>query len=142
MQGDFVYLVQTDTTAGFLSRDAGALNRAKQRIAGKSYITALAGNKDLPRIPQAHKNRVRRADKTTFIHPNGKSYRVIRGPHRDFVKRFGAIYSTSANKSGQDFDINYAKAYCDVIVEDTRGLRPRGASSLIRLSKTTLRRLR
>ena len=142
MQSSFVYLVQTDTTVGFLSRDARALSRAKQRLAGKSYITAVESNKALPRIPKAHKKRVRRAAATTFIHQNGNSYRVIKGVHNDFVRRFGAVYSTSANKSGEDFDLAYAKAHCAVIVEDPRGFSPKGASSLVKLGKSKLRRLR
>ena len=131
-----VYLVQTDTTVGFLSCDAKSLSSAKKRLEGKSYITAVTSNTMLPRVTQRHKNIIRRAKKTTFIYPNGKSYRVIKSQHKKFVKKFTAIYTTSANRSGEAFDLEYALQNADVIVQDRFGFCQKGASSLVRLYKT------
>lgn len=137
-----VYLIQTDTTVGFLSQSPGALSRAKKRPPEKSYIKAVASLSKLPRIPREHKNFVRRAKHTTFICPDGESYRVVRGRHADFVRRFGWIYTTSANESGRDYDPGYAKARCDVLVETSEGLAQKGASHLIKLYKKGYVRLR
>jgi len=142
MLKDLVYFIQTDTTVGFLSQNPFRLSQAKQRVEGKSYIKAVTSTRYLPRVPQIHKNRIRRAKKTTFIYPNGESYRIVDGKHRDFVAKFGWIYTTSANQSRKDFDLDYAIKNCDVIVEDQRGLSPKAASKLIKLYKRGFKRLR
>lgn len=139
---DLVYFVQTDTTVGFLSQNPSSLSRAKQRLEGKNYIKAVVSNKVLPRVPQKYKNQVRRAKKTTFIYPNGHSYRVIQDKHKEFVKEFGFIYSTSANKSGEAFNLEYAKNHADVIVYTKDGFNQKGASKLIKLYKSGCKKLR
>ena len=84
MLRDLVFLTQTDTTIGFISQNAEKLTQIKQRPPHKHYIKALPSLKTLKsfaRIPNSHKNRVRRSKKTTFIMPNGDSYRVIQDRH-------------------------------------------------------------
>ncbi|NLK65961.1 MAG: Sua5 YciO YrdC YwlC family protein [Campylobacteraceae bacterium] len=115
-----IYLVQTDTTAGFLSKDLKALNRVKNRDESKPCLIATAKFSELlsvARVPKKYKNLVRRAKKTTFIYPNGKSVRVVKDdPHAEFLKTHGAMYSTSANLHGAKFDLEYAKSVADEVV--------------------------
>jgi tRNA A37 threonylcarbamoyladenosine synthetase subunit TsaC/SUA5/YrdC len=139
---DLVYFVQTDTTVGFLSQNPSSLSKAKQRLEGKSYIKAVASNTKLPRVPNRHKNQIRRAKKTTFIYPNNESYRVIKDEHKEFVKKFGFIYSTSANKSGEGYDLTYALNNADVVVYTKAGFKAKGASKLVKLYKGGCKRLR
>ncbi|MFC2057442.1 hypothetical protein ACFLR6_00740 [Campylobacterota bacterium] len=84
MLKDKVFLTQTDTTIGFVSQNADKLSQIKQRPPHKHYIKAVNSLHTLQkfaRVPQRHKNKVRRARKTTFIMPNGHSYRVIQDKH-------------------------------------------------------------
>ena len=76
-----VFLTQTDTTIGFVSQNADRLTEIKQRPPHKHYIKALPSLQSLKtftRVPERHKNRIRRAKRSTFIFPDGHSYRVIR----------------------------------------------------------------
>jgi len=68
-----IFLAQTDTTAGFLSKDYKELNRAKRREQDQPCVLATAKFSELKnfvRVPQKFKNFVRRAKKTTFIYAN------------------------------------------------------------------------
>jgi len=68
-----IFLAQTDTTAGFLSKDFRELNRAKRREQDQPCVLATAKFSELKnfvRVPQKFKNFVRRAKKTTFIYAN------------------------------------------------------------------------
>ena len=68
-----IFLAQTDTTAGFLSKDYKELNRAKKREQDQPCVLATAKFSELKnfvRVPQKFKNFVRRAKKTTFIYAN------------------------------------------------------------------------
>lgn len=141
---NLIYLAQTDTTIGFLSQDIDRLKRAKERIEGKSFIKVIASFKHLTlRVPILYKNLVRRSKKTTFIYPNGSSFRVIKdSKHAFFVKKFDWIYSSSANKSGEGFDMEFAKNRADVLVLDSRGYFEAKPSKLIKLSRKSLKKLR
>lgn len=66
-----LYLVQTDTTAGFLSKDEREINKAKGRALQTPCILTMSSLKELVslvRVPKAHKNLVRKAKKTSFIY--------------------------------------------------------------------------
>jgi tRNA A37 threonylcarbamoyladenosine synthetase subunit TsaC/SUA5/YrdC len=68
---NLVFLTQTDTTIGFVSQNADRLSEIKQRPPHKHYIKAvdsLDTLKTFARVPQIHKNRVRRAKKNNFYH--------------------------------------------------------------------------
>lgn len=68
-----IFLAQTDTTAGFLSKDFRELNRAKRREQDQPCVLTTAKFSELKnfvRVPQKFKNFVRRAKKTTFIYAN------------------------------------------------------------------------
>lgn len=139
MKKDLVYLVQTDTTVGFLSQDASRLLNIKGRPPSKPFLKVVASHKILKsfvRVPKMHRSLVRRAKKTTFAYSQEHAIRVVKEePHREFVKKFEWLYSTSANKSGERFDYAFACSHADVIIEDERGFFEGRASPIIRLGK-------
>ena len=141
---DKVFLTQTDTTIGFVSQNAEKLTEIKQRPPHKHYIKAvnsLHTLKTFARVPQKHKNRVRRAKKTTFIMPNGHSYRVIKDRHHLLLlDRLKWAYTTSANLSNEAYDESFAREMADVIIEPIKETKQ--ASTIYRLGKTTLRKVR
>jgi tRNA A37 threonylcarbamoyladenosine synthetase subunit TsaC/SUA5/YrdC len=140
-----VYLTATDTTIGFVSQDAARLDRIKGRPAGKHYITALpslAALKRRGRVPAAHANRIRRSRRTSFVLPDGRSWRIIQDPtHRQLIRDLGWAYTSSANRSGQSFDERWARKQADVVIEP---LVPRSAapSQIYRLSHRRIRKIR
>ena len=70
-----LYLAQTDTTAGFLSKDEREINKAKGRALQTPCILTMSSLKELVslvRVPTAHKNLVRKAKKTSFIYKNAR----------------------------------------------------------------------
>lgn len=144
MLRDLVFLTQTDTTIGFVSQNADKLSAIKQRPLHKHYIKAvnsLHTLKTFTRVPSSHKNSVRRAQKTTFILPNGYSYRVIRDPHHLLLlNRLTWCYTTSANLSDQPYDESFAKEKADVVI--TPLLKNREASTIYKISNTSIKRIR
>lgn len=144
MLKDKVFLTQTDTTIGFVSQNAEKLTSIKQRPPHKHYIKAvnsLATLKTFTRVPSSHKNTLRRAKKTTFILPNGHSYRVVYDKHHLLLlNRLTWAYTTSANLSGESYDENFARKHTDVVIEPL--IQNTEASSIYRLGATTLKRIR
>jgi tRNA A37 threonylcarbamoyladenosine synthetase subunit TsaC/SUA5/YrdC len=139
-----IYLAQTDTTVGFLSKDKSALNAVKKRPLDKPCILCTASLKELPsRVPSRYKNFVRRAKKTTFILQNGFSFRVVKeGAHAKFLKKTGAMYSTSANETGKSFDMDFAKSKADIIVDETKGFFEGKPSTILKLGKKRVKKIR
>ncbi len=140
----YVFLTQTDTTIGFVSQNEAKLTQIKQRPPHKYYIKALTSLKTLQsftRVPAAHKNRLRRANRTTFIMPDGHSYRLVRNSyHTLLLNRLQWAYTTSANLSGKPYDEAYAKASADVIVAPLgEAHKP---SAILKLGRTTMKRIR
>ena len=119
-----VFLTPTDTTVGFISKSNTKLDKAKDRLPNKNYITALPSLKSLrerTRVPNIHKNRVRRAKQTTFIFKNGKSYRVIKdNQHIELIKKLKWAYTSSANLSGENFNKEFAEDMADIIISYPR----------------------
>ncbi len=71
-----LYLAQTDTTAGFLSKDEREINKAKGRALQTPCILTMSSLKELAslvRVPKAHKNLVRKAKKTSFIYKKARA---------------------------------------------------------------------
>lgn len=139
-----IYLAQTDTTAGFLSKDYKELNLAKKRelkkpcIITSAYFFAL---KNLARVPNNYKNKVRRAKKTTFIYKNKVSFRIIHDcRHKEFLKSFIFLYSSSANLHGNNFNLDYALRMADVIVDDN--FCENSSSKIYKLNNKNIKRLR
>jgi tRNA A37 threonylcarbamoyladenosine synthetase subunit TsaC/SUA5/YrdC len=141
-----IYLAQTDTTVGFLSADAFRLEEIKSRPSGKQFLKVYpsfeAFQADLNRAPQKYKNLIRRSKKTTFIIKNRASRIVNTLPHQEFLKDHRWLYSTSANQSGKGFDKDFCISKSDIIIEDQRGFEESTPSTLYKLSKTNLKRLR
>jgi len=141
---DLVFLTQTDTTIGFVSQNAEKLTQIKQRPPHKHYIKALNSLQTLKgftRVPSSHKNRVRRLNKTTFIMPNGYSYRVIHDKdHLLLLNRLKWAYTTSANLSNKNYDKTFAKKMADVIIEPLKETNQ--ASHIYKLGQYTLKRIR
>ncbi|SFZ98565.1 TsaC protein (YrdC domain) required for threonylcarbamoyladenosine t(6)A37 modification in tRNA [hydrothermal vent metagenome] len=141
---DLVFLTKTDTTIGFVSQNADRLTKIKQRPPYKSYIRAvnsLNTLKSFTRVPSSHKNRVRRAKKTTFIMPNAHSYRVIYDAHHLLLlNRLKWAYTTSANLSNFSYDEKFAKEMADVIV--TPLIQSKQVSNIYKLGKNSIKKVR
>ena len=139
-----IFLTQTDTTIGFVSKLAYSLNQIKQRPPHKHYIRAiesLSTLKSFTRVPSIHKNMVRRAKKTSFIMPNGESYRVIRDTHHLLLlRRLGWVYTSSANLSGKEYDEKFAIDSADVIVSPLSNTKE--ASTIYKIGKRAIKRIR
>ena len=147
MDSSLVYLVQTDTTVGFSSLNDEKLSTIKQRPISKKILHTVDSFKTLnehTRVPKSFRRKVRNSKKTTFIYPNKKSFRVVNKDSNfyDFINKFGILYSTSANKTGESFDKNFATIGADIIVEDKRGFYETKASRIIKLSKKSLKIIR
>lgn len=144
MLKDKVFLTQTDTTIGFVSQNADKLTAIKQRPPHKHYITAVNSLQTLQRfsrVPTAYKNKVRRAKKTTFIMPNGHSYRVIKDKHHLLLlNRLKWAYTTSANLSSKTYDETFAKEMVDIIIEPLQTNTQ--ASTIYQLGRHSIKRIR
>lgn len=85
-----VFLAQSDTTAGFLCANPKKLNRLKKRDENQKILLALSDFIELKkrfRIPLFAKKMVRNARKTSFVLPNGRSFRVVKKPQRISMER-------------------------------------------------------
>ena len=140
-----LYLTPTDTTMGFVSQSTSAIDKAKNRQANKHYIRVVNSFemlKTFVRVPQKHKNRLRRSKKTTFIFPQGVSFRVVKGTkHNLLLNRVKWFYSSSANLSGSEYNELYAKEKTEVVVsfsEITSG----EASKIYRLGHRRIKSVR
>lgn len=146
LYSQLVYLVQTDTTAGFLSQNSKALAGSKHRNQKQPFISCVDSFytlKEFTRVPSLFKRRVRRSQKSTFIYPNDKAIRVVKDSlHVEFLQKLHWSYSSSANFTKKRFQMEYAKKKADIIVEDTRGFFEDTPSKIYKIYKTKLRRLR
>jgi len=135
-----VFLTSTDTTIGFISKEASLLDRAKKRAPNKHYITVLPSLRALQkRVPKRYKNLIRRSKKTTFIIAKD-SFRVVKDKkHLQLLTRLGKAYSSSANQSGKAYSFEYAFKAADVIIYPLENAPP---STIIKLGKTKQKRLR
>ncbi len=140
-----VYLTSTDTVVGFISQNRVKLDKIKGRGATKQYITALPSLrtlKDHTRIPAKHLNLVRRSKRTTFIFPNGRSFRVIKdNPHHELIQKLGWAYTTSANRSGKQYDEKWARTVADETILPLKSLQNR-PSVIYLLGKNTIKKIR
>lgn len=140
-----VFLIQTDTTVGFLSKNEDSLSKIKGRT--KKTLEVLPDLKTLKsstRVPNRFKNFIRRSKKTTFIYPNKKAFRIVDkdSQHNSFLKRFGVFYSTSANFTGKSFEPNFAYNSCDIVVETKEGFNETTPSKIYKINSSNIRRIR
>ena len=137
-----VILTQTDTTVGFLSQDATKLQTIKSRNSTKPFITVYRDFKSLKaRVPHSHKNRVRRSKKTTFIIKN-RAFRVTCTRLSSSFFNVQWYFSTSANARGEKFDKIFCEEKADIIIEDKHSLFEDKASSLLKLNRKSIRKIR
>lgn len=135
-----IYLIQTDTTAGFCSKSQADLNALKSRDLNQPCILTTPTLKDFPRVFNSMKKRIRRSKKTSFIVGN-KSFRYVQeGTYRDFLLSHGAMYSTSANKTGEVFCEKWARSVCDYC--DSNELTDNPPSKIYRLRKAKIKKMR
>lgn len=146
MDNSLIYLVQTDTTVGFLSKNPISLSGAKKRDPKKKILEAVDSFRtlqSLQRVPNKFKKFVRNASKTTFIYPNQKAFRVVtQKNHLYFLKKFHSLYSTSANETGKNFDFSYAFQKCDAVLFSKEELHQSAGSMILKISHTKMRKIR
>jgi tRNA A37 threonylcarbamoyladenosine synthetase subunit TsaC/SUA5/YrdC len=143
MDANKIYLIQTNTTVGFLSQNLEKLNKIKKRPKNKKFLRVVNSYKLLPRVPKNYRRRVRKTpNKITYVIKN-EAYRVITEKnHKLFLDKFKWMYSTSANESGKHFDEEFAKNKADIFVMDNRGYFEAKPSTIIKLYKKGLKKLR
>lgn len=142
---EIVYLAQTDTTVGFLSQDDKRLAQLKQRDVKQKTLQVVDSFETLKqnvRIPKNFRGLVRKSSKTTFIYPNGDSYRVVdsSSTHFNFISKVKQIYSTSANITGQNFYKEFAINAADIIIENE--FCEKQSSSIIKITKIKSTKIR
>ena len=139
-----IYLAQTDTTAGFLSKDLKKLNALKKRPLNQPCLITTAKFSELlslARVPNKFKNKIRKAKKTTFIYPNSKALRVVKeGNYAKFLEKNGWFYSSSANLHKNSFDESWARSVADEVLDER--LFESKPSSIIKLSRARAKKLR
>jgi len=140
-----VILAQTDTTVGFLSQNAKKLAHIKERPQNKPFLKNFFTLRELTksmRIPQRRKKELRRAKKRTYIIKD-QAFRIATFPASSVLfKKAKWFYSTSANKSKESFEYNFAKEKADIIVINEVGLFESEPSALIKCNNKKKVRLR
>ena len=146
MNPNLLYLAQSDTTVGFLSQNPTKIINAKKRDNNKPFLITVSSLKLLKKftkVPKIHKNRVRRAKKSSFIYSNNLAIRVVKeNQHLDFLKKIEWSFSSSANISSYPYDEKFAKKSAEVIIEDKRGLFEGKSSKIFKINKVKIRQLR
>ncbi len=147
MEKNKVYLVQTDTTVGFLSANSKQLSKIKKRSEDQKILQTIDSFKILKqntRIPKNYKQTIRRSKLKTFIYPDGNSFRLVdqKSKHHNFISKFHKLYSTSANETGKNFQLQYAHEQSDIMVITKENYEERTASSIFKLYKKKMKKLR
>ena len=143
MKSDVIYLVQTNTTVGFLSQNLEKLNKIKKRPSNKKFLKVVSKYSLLPRIPKKYRKRVRKTpNNNTYVIKN-EAYRVItESHHKEFLKKFKWMYSSSANESGKNFEETFAIKNADILVIDKRGYFESEPSKIFKISKNKIKKIR
>ncbi len=147
MDSNKVYLTQTDTTVGFLSNDSLKLSKIKKRDSEQKILRAVQDFKILQnytRVPGKFKKKVRNSQKTTFIYPNGDSFRVVAKDdvHQNFLKKFHILYSTSANITQKEFDEDFAVQNSDIVILTKQGFQNTGSSKIYKINNQVIKKIR
>ena len=143
MNPNLIYLVQTNTTVGFLSQNLEKLNKIKKRPSNKKFLKVVSKYSLLPRIPKKYRKRVRKTpNNNTYVIKN-EAYRVItESHHKEFLKKFKWMYSSSANESGKNFEETFAIKNADILVIDKRGYFESEPSKIFKISKNKIKKIR
>jgi len=137
-----LFLTNTDTTIGFISKSASRIDKAKNRPNIKKYIEAIPSLKTLTkRVPKKQRKLIRRAKKTTFILNKNYSFRLIQDKtHNLLVNRLKKAYTSSANSSGKEYNYNYAYDKADIIVYPLNKIST--PSTILKLGKIKIKKIR
>ncbi len=147
LNSSLIYLTQTDTTVGFLSSDDKKLSSAKRRGLEQKTLQVVTNKKilnTLLRVPKKHRKFIRRSKNTTIIYPNKLAFRVVCGSssHQNFLKKFDLMYSTSANKTKNNFNEEYAVKNSDIIVYTKESFMEKKASTIYKINKQKIKKIR
>lgn len=147
LNSSLIYLTQTDTTVGFLSSNDKKLSAIKQRDSKQRILQVVNNYKSLikqVRVPKKHKKFIRRANRTTIIYPNKLAFRVVstNSYHQNFLQKFKIMYSTSANKTKNNFNQEYAINNSDIIVYSQENFMEKKASSIYKINKQKIKKIR
>ena len=147
MDNNLVYLVQTDTTVGFLSNNNKKLSSIKQRDQNQKILQVvdrLSTLKLKVRVPNNRKNSLRRSNLATFIYPNGLSFRVVdkTTQHHKYINKFKCLYSTSANITKKEFNESFAVQNSDIILYNNQDFKEMKASSIYKINNFKIKKLR
>lgn len=171
MDRNLLYLAQSDTTVGYLSGNRKKIAKAKDRDEAKPMLLeadSLSTLKNIVRIPEIFKKRIRRERFATYIYKgriskdencnNGIreerihknricksdiSIRVVGDKcHIKFLKKFSTLYSSSANVSGGEFDMDEAISRSEVLVIDGRGIFESIPSKIYKINRRRIERIR
>ncbi|WP_072682518.1 Sua5 YciO YrdC YwlC family protein [Arcobacter sp. LA11] len=147
MDKELVYLVQTDTTVGFSSSNDEKLSDIKQRPKSQKILQTVDSFKTLKsmtRVPKNFRKRVRKSNKSTFIYPNLKSFRIISKDDSfyPFITKFKNLYSTSANLTKEKFDYEFAYENSDVMVFTKDGFHENTSSTMYKINKKKIVKIR
>ncbi len=141
-----LFLAQSDTTAGFLSKSKSGIINIKQSKKDKPILietSSLYTIKIQSRIPKIINKSIRRRKKTTFIFQNKKSFRLINhGLHSIFLHNLQHLYSSSANLHKCKFDLKFATNSADVLVVDKRGIFENTPSTIFKIHKNKIKKIR
>ena len=141
-----IILTQTDTTVGFLSQNNKKLYEIKSRNTSKPFIKVYTDFNsflnDNNRVPSLQKKLVRRSKKITFIIKN-QAIRVSKYYlNSQILRDLTWSYSTSANKSKENFNREFCEEKADIIIEDINSLVEKDSSKLIKINKKKIRKIR
>ncbi|RDU70841.1 hypothetical protein CQA66_07445 [Helicobacter aurati] len=139
-----VFLAQTDTTIGFLSKNKQLINQRKGAKENKELLMEFANLQAIHyRVPVYFRNFIRRAKKTSFIVAKTKSFRVITDSyHYAFLQNLQYLYSSSANPTNKGFDKQFAEQNADISVIDERGLFSAKSSRILQIKGQRIKRIR
>jgi len=147
MDKKLVYLVQTDTTVGFSSSNDEKLSDIKKRPRYQKIlqtVNSFETLKSMTRVPKNFRKIVRKSKTSTFIYPNLNSFRVIlkSDSFYPFISKFKSLYSTSANLTTKKFEYNFAYENSDVIVYTKNGFNENISSSMYKINKKRIVKIR
>lgn len=143
---DILFLTQSDTTAGFLSKNKNRIIESKNKAKNVNLlreVDSIIELKKHSRIPYILGRKIRRMKKTTFIFESRKSFRVVHDPmHNKFLSRFKSLYSSSANLHKERFNYNIAYNLANVVVIDKRGIYESSPSNIFKVRKIYIKKMR
>ena len=141
-----VILTQTDTTVGFISQSSQKLSEIKSRPLNKEFLKVYSSFKlflsNSNRVPSSKKNLLRRSKKTSFVVKN-RAFRVSHPLiHSQLLRDANWNYSTSANKSGENFERKFCEEKADIIIENFYKLSEHKSSQILKINNKKIRKLR